>query len=35
VERDARPIHIPGEDAPAEIHIQNIPDISRSSKGAP
>jgi hypothetical protein len=32
---DAYPIHIPGEDASAEIQIQNLPEISRSSKDAP
>jgi hypothetical protein len=29
------PIHIPGEDAPVQIQIQNLAEISRFSKGAP
>jgi hypothetical protein len=35
VERAACPIHVPGEDAPAQIQIQDLAEISRSSKGAP
>jgi hypothetical protein len=35
VERAACPIHVPGEDAPAQIQIQDLAAISRSSKGAP
>jgi hypothetical protein len=33
--RAACPIHVPGEDAPAQIHFQDLAEISRSSKGAP
>jgi hypothetical protein len=35
MERAACPIHIPSEDAPAQIQIQELAEISRSSKGAP
>jgi hypothetical protein len=38
VERAACPIHVPGEEAPAQIQKIQIPDlaeISRSLKGAP
>jgi hypothetical protein len=35
VERAACPIHVPGEDAPAQIQNQDLAEISRSSKGAP
>jgi hypothetical protein len=35
VERAACSIHVPGEDAPAQIQIQDLAEISRSSKGAP
>jgi hypothetical protein len=38
VERAGCPIHEPGEDAPAQIQniqIQDLAEISRSSKGAP
>jgi hypothetical protein len=35
VERAACPIHVPGEDAPAQIQNQNLAEISHSSKGAP
>jgi hypothetical protein len=34
VERAACPIDVPGEDAPAQIQIQDLDEISRSSKGA-
>jgi hypothetical protein len=37
-ERAAGPIHVPGEDAPAQIQkiqIQDLAELSRSSKGAP
>jgi hypothetical protein len=35
VERAACPIHVPGEDAPAQIQNRDLAEISRSSKGAP
>jgi hypothetical protein len=38
VKRAACPIHVPGENAPAQIQsiqIQDLDEISRSSKGAP
>jgi hypothetical protein len=38
VKRAACPIHVPGEDAPTQIQnnqIQDLAEISRSSKGAP
>jgi hypothetical protein len=35
VERAVCPIHVPGEDAPAQIQNQDLAEISRSSKGAP
>jgi hypothetical protein len=35
VKRAACPIHVPGEDAPAQIYFQELAEISRSSKGAP
>jgi hypothetical protein len=35
VKRAACPIHVPGEDAPAQIQIQDFAEISRSLKGAP
>jgi hypothetical protein len=35
VGRAACPILVPGEDAPAQIQIQDLAEISRSSKGAP
>jgi hypothetical protein len=37
VERAAGPVHVPGEDAPAQIQkiqIQDLAEMSRSSKGA-
>jgi hypothetical protein len=38
VERPAGPVHVPGDDAPAQIEqiqIQDLAEISSSSKGAP
>jgi hypothetical protein len=35
VERAACPIHLPGENAPAQNQNQDLAEISRSSKGAP
>jgi hypothetical protein len=35
VKRAACPIHVPGEDAPAQTQFQDLDEISRSSKGAP
>jgi hypothetical protein len=35
VERADCPIHMPGEDAPAKIQIQDLAEIARFSKGAP
>jgi hypothetical protein len=35
VERPDCPIHVLGEDSPAQIQIQDLAEISRSSKGAP
>jgi hypothetical protein len=35
VERAACPTHVPGEDAPAQIQIQDLAEISRTTKGAP
>jgi hypothetical protein len=33
VKRAACPIHVPGEDAPAQIQFQDLAEISRSSNG--
>jgi hypothetical protein len=35
VKRAACPIHVPGEDSPAQIQFQDLAEISRSSKGVP
>jgi hypothetical protein len=35
VERAACSIHLPGEDAPAQIQIQDLAEISRISKSSP
>jgi hypothetical protein len=35
VKRAACPIRVPGEDAPAQIQIQNLAEISRSSRVPP
>jgi hypothetical protein len=35
LKRAACPIHVPREEAPAQIQSQDLAEISRSSKGAP